>query len=78
MKLTIPYYYGLNKFSILRRNSTWDPDPFKINKLNDCNLTKEDYVDSNKWVGLGDDTCTDPQILTLKDAGGGQSVPMGF
>ena len=54
------------QFSISRRDSTWDPEPFKTNKLNDCNLTKEDYVDSNKWVGLGNDTCTDPQILRDK------------
>ena len=53
-------------FSISCRDSTWDPNPFKTNKLNDCNLTKEDYVDSNAWVGLGNDTCTDPKILREK------------
>ena len=53
-------------FWISHRDSTWDPNPFKTNKLNDCNLTKEDYVDSNAWVGLENDTCTDPKILREK------------
>ena len=50
----------------LYRDSTWDPDPFKTSKLNDCNLTKENYVDSHNWVALGNDSCTDPKILRDK------------
>ena len=31
--------------------------------MNQCNLTKEDYIDGNIWVGKGNSNCTDPQQL---------------
>ena len=45
------------------RGANFDPDPFKENELKECNITKEDYVKKNHWVGTGYRNCTDPALL---------------
>jgi hypothetical protein len=37
--------------------------PLKENILKECNLTLEDYLEKNMWVGKGHSNCTDPKIL---------------
>ena len=41
----------------------WDPKPIKENVLRQCNLTLDDYIKKNKWVGTGSTNCSDPKIL---------------
>ena len=41
----------------------WDPKPIKENVLKQCNLTLDDYIKKNKWVGTGSSNCSDPMIL---------------
>ena len=38
--------------------------PLKENILKGCNLTSEDYVEKNIWVGQGHANCTDPKVLS--------------
>ena len=37
--------------------------PLKENILKECNLTLEDYLEKNVWVGQGHSKCTDPKVL---------------
>ena len=37
--------------------------PLKENILRECNLTSEDYLEKNIWVGKGHANCTDPKVL---------------
>ena len=37
--------------------------PLKENILKGCNLTSEDYIKKNIWVGKGHANCTDPKFL---------------
>ena len=37
--------------------------PLKENILKECNLTAEDYLNKNIWVGQGHVNCTNPNIL---------------
>ena len=41
----------------------WDPKPIKENVLKECNLTLDDYIKKNKWIGTGSSNCSDPKIL---------------
>ena len=41
---------------------SWDR-PLKENILKGCNLTSEDYMEKNIWVGHGHANCTDPKVL---------------
>ena len=37
--------------------------PLKENILKECNLTSEDYLENNVWVGQGHTNCTNPKVL---------------
>ena len=37
--------------------------PLKENILKGCNLTSEEYMEKNIWVGQGHTNCTDPKVL---------------
>ena len=37
--------------------------PLKENILKECNLTADDYLEKNMWVGQGHANCTDPKVL---------------
>ena len=37
--------------------------PLKEDILKECNLTLEDYLKNNIWVGQGHENCTDPKVL---------------
>ena len=41
---------------------SWDK-PLKENILKECNLTSDDYLMGNIWVGEGHANCTDPKVL---------------
>ena len=37
--------------------------PLKENILKECNLTRDDYLEKNIWVGQGHANCTNPKVL---------------
>jgi hypothetical protein len=41
---------------------SWN-EPLKENILKNCNLTSEDYLKKNVWVGQGHANCTNPKVL---------------
>ena len=62
----------------VQNNPAGFPKPYNVDLLKRCNLSLSDYVDNHKWVGTGDENCTNPKSLRIQTTFGIEDLGIDY